>query len=89
MLENDTYHLTEPHATRLFTSSTVNIKEAWGGEGEQNRILKGLPTIMGLDEAHMFKTPVDLDTLPDYCKVVAFPTDLSTIEKKLANSFYR
>ena len=44
---------------------------------------------MGLDEAHMFKTPVDLDKVPDYCKVVAFPTDLSTIEKKLANSFYR
>ena len=37
----------------------------------------------------MFIAPVDLDQLPDYCKVVAFPTDLSTIEKKLANGFYR
>ncbi|XP_051877106.1 bromodomain and WD repeat-containing protein 3 isoform X4 [Pristis pectinata] len=36
-----------------------------------------------------FCAPVDLHAYPLYCTVVAYPTDLSTIKKKLENRFYR
>jgi PH-interacting protein len=42
-----------------------------------------------LDEAHMFRNPVDLELVPMYYSCVAFPTDLSTIMERLRNRFYR
>ena len=39
--------------------------------------------------AKAFGVPVDLCDYPQYCTVVAYLTDLSTIRKKLDNRFYR
>lgn len=66
--------------------------EAWGGEGEEGevkRILHGLEVVSELDEAFMFRHPVDLEEEPMYCLAVPFPTDLSTIRERLQNLFYR
>ena len=73
----------------MFADASGSAEEAWDRGGEQKRILNGLSVILNLDEAHMFKDPIDLYHVPDYCKVVAYPTDLSTIQKKLANGVYR
>ena len=53
------------------------------------RVLLGLEKVGQLDEAAMFVEPVDLEEIPDYCTVVPFPTDLSTIKTRLRNRFYR
>lgn len=39
--------------------------------------------------AKAFASPVNLRDYPLYCTVVAYPTDLSTIRKRLENRFYR
>lgn len=39
--------------------------------------------------AKAFSSPVNLRDYPLYCTVVAYPTDLSTIRKRLENRFYR
>ncbi|KAG8144447.1 hypothetical protein E2320_012959 [Naja naja] len=36
-----------------------------------------------------FAVPVDLSAYPLYCTVVAYPTDLTTIRRRLENRFYR
>lgn len=41
------------------------------------------------DVAKAFASPVNLRDYPLYCTVVAYPTDLSTIRKRLENRFYR
>lgn len=41
------------------------------------------------DVAKAFAVPVNLQDYPLYCTVVAYPTDLSTIRKRLENRFYR
>ena len=61
----------------------------WRDEGDIERILKGLEAVSQLDEAAMFLEPVNLEDNPDYCTVVPFPTDLSTIRTRLQNRFYR
>ena len=68
---------------------TENVQEAWEGEGEVERILHGLDVVSELDEAFMFRQPVDLEEEPMYCVAVPFPTDLSTIRERLQNQFYR
>jgi hypothetical protein len=70
-------------------SSESEEVEDWGREGERERILKGLSAISGLAEAYQFREAVPLDVVQDYCRVVAFPTDLSTITRRLQNGFYR
>ena len=70
-------------------AQTVDPDEAWGGEGEQERILCGLDTIFGMKEAEMFVEPVDLEDVPTYCLVIPYPTDLSSIRQRLASGFYR
>uniref|UniRef100_A0A2K6FCR5 Bromodomain and WD repeat domain containing 3 n=1 Tax=Propithecus coquereli TaxID=379532 RepID=A0A2K6FCR5_PROCO len=42
-----------------------------------------------LDFASPFAVPVDLSAYPLYCTVVAYPTDLNTIRRRLENRFYR
>lgn len=39
--------------------------------------------------AKAFASPVNLRDYPLYCTVVAYPTDLGTIRKRLENRFYR
>ena len=60
-----------------------------GIDAEQQRIVKGIEVVMEtMEEAAPFKEPVDLELYPDYCTVVAMPTDLSIIKTKLLNKFY-
>lgn len=42
-----------------------------------------------VDFASPFAVPVDLSAYPLYCTVVAYPTDLNTIRRRLENRFYR
>ena len=74
---------------KTLLTPTENVRETWGGEGEVERILYGLDVVSELDEAFMFRQPVDLEEEPMYCLAVPFPTDLSTIRERLQNQFYR
>ncbi len=74
---------------QVLTTPSESLEQEWGGEGEQERILTGLEIVLGLDEAHMFREPVSLEAVPNYCTVVAFPTDLGTIRERQANHIYR
>lgn len=65
------------------------VEETWGGKEEPDRILMGLEVSCNWDKAYEFRQPVDLDKYPEYCKVVAFTTDLSVIIQRLRNDFYR
>ena len=76
-------------ASQLLAAASGSEVEAWGQEGERERILKGFSAVSGLAEAYQFREPVNLEVVQDYCTVVAFPTDLSTITKRLENGFYR
>ena len=64
-------------------------EEMWGGKDEPARILRGLELAYEWDEAFMFRQPVDLEQVPSYCTMVAFPTDLATITLRLRNGLYR
>lgn len=44
---------------------------------------------LSTDVAKAFALPVNLRDYPLYCTAVAYPTDLSTIRKRLENRFYR
>lgn len=44
---------------------------------------------LSTEVAKAFASPVNLQDYPLYCTVVAYPTDLSTIRKRLVNRFYR
>lgn len=75
----------------LLLFSQASFKD---GEEERERILHGLETLLdndddGLMEAKEFLQPVDFVKESKYCKVVAYPTSLSTIIEKLKNKFYR
>ncbi|CAH2219138.1 bromodomain and WD repeat-containing 1 [Pelobates cultripes] len=64
----------------------------WGPETQHTeceRIICGIDQLLRLDMATPFAGPVDLNTYPSYCTVVAYPTDLSTIRMRLVNRFYR
>lgn len=79
---------------RVMTTPTTSLEQEWGGEREQERILNGLEIVHGFDEArleeaHMFRKPVSLEEVPNYCAFVAFPTDLGTITEKLSHRLYR
>uniref|UniRef100_A0A8C0XNB7 Bromo domain-containing protein n=1 Tax=Castor canadensis TaxID=51338 RepID=A0A8C0XNB7_CASCN len=49
----------------------------------------GINHLLSLDFASPFAVPVDLSAYPLYCTVVAYPTDLNTIRRRLENRFYR
>ena len=69
---------------------SLSVLASTGGEGERERILKGLETVMEeMEEAELFKEPVNLEEELVYCTVVPLPTDLRTIHTKLNNGFYR
>ena len=85
LLEDDS------QASQLLAAAFGSEENGWGedGESERKRILKGFSTICSLAEAYQFREPVSFDVVQDYCQVIAFPTDLSTITKRLENGFYR
>ncbi|XP_055500126.1 bromodomain and WD repeat-containing protein 3 isoform X1 [Leucoraja erinacea] len=64
----------------------------WGScfaNEECERIIRGIDQLLALEIAAPFSAPVDLNAYPLYCTVVAYPTDLNTIRRKLENRFYR
>ena len=56
---------------------------------EQARLVAHLDRVAAMDEMAAFAAPVDFAAFKDYCKAVAFPTDLATIRARLAHTFYR
>ncbi|XP_055339696.1 PH-interacting protein-like [Paramacrobiotus metropolitanus] len=56
---------------------------------ETKRILKLLNAVSKLPEAAWFVVAVDLKRYPDYAVEVAYPVDLSTIQRRVAKQFYR
>lgn len=83
------YFAVQSRLQELLLIQEQATEESWGGEGEPTRILHGLELACELDEAFMFREPVDLEQVPIYCTCVAFPTDLSTIMERLRNGLYR
>uniref|UniRef100_A0A7N6AVN3 Bromo domain-containing protein n=1 Tax=Anabas testudineus TaxID=64144 RepID=A0A7N6AVN3_ANATE len=64
----------------------------WGAhtrDEECERVIHGIDQLLTLDVAKAFASPVNLRDYPLYCTAVAYPTDLSTIRKRLENRFYR
>uniref|UniRef100_A0A6Q2YSU0 Bromo domain-containing protein n=1 Tax=Esox lucius TaxID=8010 RepID=A0A6Q2YSU0_ESOLU len=64
----------------------------WGAhtrDEECQRVIFGIDELLTLDVAKAFASPVDLRDYPLYCTVVAYPTDLSTVRRRLENRFYR
>uniref|UniRef100_A0AAQ5WZB5 Bromo domain-containing protein n=1 Tax=Amphiprion ocellaris TaxID=80972 RepID=A0AAQ5WZB5_AMPOC len=64
----------------------------WGAhtrDEDCERVMNGIDQLLTLDVAKAFSSPVNLRDYPLYCTVVAYPTDLSTIRKRLENRFYR
>ncbi|PNJ48376.1 BRWD3 isoform 4 [Pongo abelii] len=64
----------------------------WGAHSrdeECERVIQGINHLLSLDFASPFAVPVDLSAYPLYCTVVAYPTDLNTIRRRLENRFYR
>uniref|UniRef100_A0A667XY88 Bromodomain and WD repeat domain containing 3 n=1 Tax=Myripristis murdjan TaxID=586833 RepID=A0A667XY88_9TELE len=64
----------------------------WGAhtrDEDCERVIHGIDDLLTLDVAKAFAMPVDLRDYPLYCTAVAYPTDLSTIRKRLENRFYR
>lgn len=58
-------------------------------KGEDKRIASKVVNKLTLhDAAALFNEPVDIETLPDYTKVVRHPMDLRTIWEKLESSKY-
>ncbi|XP_040194936.1 bromodomain and WD repeat-containing protein 3-like isoform X2 [Rana temporaria] len=68
-------------------------QEGEWGESDQHtqceRIICGIDQLFSMDIATFFAAPVDLNVYPQYCMVVSYPTDLSTIRMRLVNRFYR
>ncbi|XP_058040935.1 bromodomain and WD repeat-containing protein 1 isoform X1 [Ahaetulla prasina] len=67
-------------------------KGEWQGNSQSEeceRIISGIDQLLSLDISAAFAHPVDLNTYPKYSTVVAYPTDLRTIQLRLMNHFYR
>ncbi len=77
------------YVCELLSLQREAVEEMWGGKEEPDRILMGLELACKLEEADLFRQPVDLQDYPRYCRTVAFPTDLSTIIRRLQNNYYR
>ncbi|KAG8136513.1 hypothetical protein E2320_005088 [Naja naja] len=67
-------------------------KGEWQGKSQREeceRIISGIDQLFRLDISAAFAGPVDLNTYPNYSSIVAYPTDLWTIQLRLMNHFYR
>ncbi|KAG0222895.1 Bromodomain and WD repeat-containing protein 3 [Mortierella sp. GBA43] len=56
---------------------------------EYNRINEVLQHLMQMDDFQIFKSSVDFEAYPDYCKTVAYPICLDAIYQRLTSGFYR
>ncbi|XP_075429008.1 bromodomain and WD repeat-containing protein 3-like isoform X1 [Ascaphus truei] len=68
------------------------VEGEWGLDSRDEvcqRVIRGIDPILALDFASPFCCPVDLGAYPSYCTVVAYPTDFSTVRKRLESLFYR
>ncbi|KAK1882757.1 Bromodomain and WD repeat-containing protein 3, partial [Dissostichus eleginoides] len=64
----------------------------WGAhtrDEECERVIFGIDLLLTLDVAKAFSSPVNLQDYSLYCTAVSYPTDLSTIHKRLENRYYR
>ncbi|CAH2314773.1 bromodomain and WD repeat-containing 3 isoform X2 [Pelobates cultripes] len=64
----------------------------WGSKSRDevcNRVIQGIDQLLSLEFASPFSAPVDLSAYPLYCTVIAYPTDLSTVRKRLESRYYR
>lgn len=64
----------------------------WGARSrdeECERIIQGIDQLLTFEISTLFSAPVDLGAYPMYCTVITYPTDLSTIRKRVENRFYR
>ncbi|XP_056140108.1 bromodomain and WD repeat-containing protein 3 [Lampris incognitus] len=64
----------------------------WGERSrdeECERIIAGIDQLVTVEIAAPFAGPVDIVQYPTYCTVIAYPTDLATIQLRLRNRFYR
>ncbi|XP_053329912.1 bromodomain and WD repeat-containing protein 3 [Spea bombifrons] len=64
----------------------------WGSKSRDEvceRVIRGIDQLLSLEFASPFSAPVDLSAYPLYCTVVAYPTDLSTVRKRLESRYYR
>ncbi|XP_078068576.1 PH-interacting protein isoform X3 [Mustelus asterias] len=89
---------TEPGSSVPLTAAEHKIQlyksqeGEWGcrkRDAECERIHGGISQLITLDIAAPFVAPVDLQAYPLYCTVVAYPTDLNTIQERVENRFYR
>ncbi|KAG0202243.1 Bromodomain and WD repeat-containing protein 3 [Mortierella sp. GBA30] len=58
-------------------------------EAEYERIQEVLQHLLQMDEFQIFKSSVDFEAYPDYCKAVAYPICLDSIQERLTSGFYR
>ncbi|KAG0348099.1 Bromodomain and WD repeat-containing protein 3 [Podila humilis] len=58
-------------------------------EDELARIKEVIHHLNAMDELQIFKTSVDFEAYPDYCKLVPYPMCLDSIQERLDNKFYR
>ncbi|KAG0054190.1 Bromodomain and WD repeat-containing protein 3 [Gryganskiella cystojenkinii] len=58
-------------------------------DDEYARIHEILQHFLQMDEFQIFKSQVDFEAYPDYCKAVAYPLCLDAIQDRLANGYYR
>ncbi|KAG0364885.1 Bromodomain and WD repeat-containing protein 3 [Gamsiella multidivaricata] len=58
-------------------------------EKEFERIEEIVQHLLRMEEFQIFKSSVDFEAYPDYCKAVAYPICLESIQERLASGFYR
>ncbi|KAI1320261.1 Bromodomain and WD repeat-containing protein 3 [Mortierella claussenii] len=56
---------------------------------EFERIQKVVQHLSQMDDFQIFKSSVDFEAYPDYCKTVAYPICLDSIQERLSSGFYR
>ncbi|KAF9393168.1 Bromodomain and WD repeat-containing protein 3 [Podila verticillata] len=56
---------------------------------ELDRINEVIHHLNNLDEFQIFKSSVDFEAYPDYCKLVSYPICLDSIQERLESGFYR
>ncbi|KAF9361877.1 Bromodomain and WD repeat-containing protein 3 [Mortierella sp. AD094] len=56
---------------------------------EYERIEEIIQHLLQMDEFQIFKSSVDFEAYPDYCKTVAYPICLESIQERLSSNFYR
>ncbi|KAF9428952.1 Bromodomain and WD repeat-containing protein 3 [Podila epigama] len=56
---------------------------------ENERIDRVIRHLIEMEEFQIFKGSVDFEAYPDYCKTVAYPICLDSIQERLYNGYYR